>query len=140
MKDWASGKTKSLFPIDDSSRAFFNRVMILKEDISVISFIKELSHSYEIIRLNMSNIRDIVSKEKNIDASRKNLLHLFRIDGKSNDVIDMYKLYKNLTTDEILKNCPMMKRFKEIVDNWKVEMVKLTTEKLKVSGTVFNLI
>lgn len=121
---WASGKSEKLYKLQNSVKPFINRLMMLNEEVAVITFITELGRSLAVIELNMQSVKNKVKKAKDTKVALETYLHFKDMDSKEHHVLSLYEYYKYLNK---LRECPICKSFRKFKSDWERELESLTS-------------
>ena len=115
IESWASGKDEILYQLQDSATPFINRLMMLNEDIAVITFITELGRYLVINQHNMKIIKSKVKNAKDTKAALEIPFSFVDMNGKEHHVLSLYEYCNDL---DKLRNCPICKSFRKFISDW----------------------
>ncbi len=124
IESWASGKSNLLYYLQNSVNPFINRLMMLNEDIAVITFIREHGTSLAIIEYNMKFVRDTVRQAKDSKVDLETSFGFIDMDNKEHHVLSLFEYYKDVNN---IRECPILKSFQKFISNWECELESLTS-------------
>ncbi len=121
---WAKGESKKVYTLKNTAVPFLNRLIMLNEDVEVITFITSLTRSMSVINYNMVGVKNLVIKTKEIKDVLNKPFGFRNIDNKIYHVIDLYEYYKNSKNPQ---ECPIGKSFSKFINDWELELESLTS-------------
>ena len=122
IETWATGEDKYLFQLPESLKPFINRLMMLDEEVAVMSFLTGIEVSHGLINNNMKIVKRLVTDEKDTKVAFKTPFYFEDMNNKKHHVLELYEYYKDSGKKE---DCPIYKSFQKFISDWERELESL---------------
>jgi hypothetical protein len=127
LESWSRGEVKGTYKLYNTAEQFLTRLFLLNEKESVISFVKKIVQSIEVIQINMRMVIDKVKGSKNPAKLQEVPFGYRDAEGNSYSIWELYVHYGQFKEDvSKIAPCPIKASFQKFIKEWEDELDNLT--------------
>lgn len=132
LESWASGANTLLLTPQNTAEPFLTRLVVLNENMDVVSFVRDVVRDMRIIDYNQPSV--IHEVERGDPEQSRKIEFGFRDASRTlHHILDLHEYYKRIPGDaksaDLMKAenvCPVVMSFKKFIEQWEKELEELT--------------